>query len=59
MYRILLFISVHWWFYSHCIRRVEVKSNSSPFVMIFHNLDSNVVAFCAELRHSSGIAVGV
>lgn len=23
---------------------VEVKSNSSPFVMIFHNLDSNVVA---------------
>ncbi|XPE35337.1 hypothetical protein ACNKHN_02665 [Shigella flexneri] len=30
---------------------VEVKSNSSPFVMIFHNLDSNVVAFCAELRH--------
>lgn len=44
MYRILLFyigslvvlLALYPW--------VEVKSNSSPFVMIFHNLDSNVVA---------------
>ena len=44
VYRILLFyigslvvlLALYPW--------VEVKSNSSPFVMIFHNLDSNVVA---------------
>ncbi len=44
VYRILLFyigslvvlLALYPW--------VEVKSNSSPFVMIFHNPDSNVVA---------------
>ena len=44
VYRILLFyigslvvlLALYPW--------VEIKSDSSPFVMIFHNLDSNVVA---------------
>ncbi len=44
VYRILLFyigslvvlLALYPW--------VEIKSDSSPFVMIFHNLDSNLVA---------------
>ncbi len=59
VYRILLFyigslvvlLALYPW--------VEWGSSNPAFVMIFHNLDSNVVAFCAELRHSGGIAVGV
>ena len=58
VYRILLFyigslvvlLALYPW--------VEIKSDSSPFVMIFHNLDSNG-GLRAELRHSGGLAVGV
>ncbi len=59
VYRILLFyigslvvlLALYPW--------VEIKSDSSPFVMIFHNLDSNPGGLRAELRHSGGLAVGV